>query len=70
MSAKVNVSANAFSKSAIAIIENLGGTTTLVIKGSSLEEISSENNIEVEVIKVKDKKVSDDLNEIEGIDPK
>jgi len=70
LSAKVNVSANAFSKSAIAIIENLGGTTTLVIKGSSSVELSSENNNETEATKVKDKKVSDDANAIEGIDPK
>ena len=70
LTVKVNVSANAFSKSAIAIIENLGGSTKVITKGTVPEVISADKSVEAEVIKVKDEKVSDDLNQIEGIDPK
>ncbi|MCP9767001.1 50S ribosomal protein L15 [Lacihabitans sp. LS3-19] len=74
LTSKVDVSVNAFSKSAISIIENLGGKATVVSKGSASSSISNEV---VEVVtdvvaapKAKKTKVGDDLTKIEGIGPK
>ncbi len=73
LTSKVNISVNAFSKTAIAVIEKLGGTATVVTKGVSSEstEVAVETPVAIITPKVKKVKVDgDDLTKIEGVGPK
>lgn len=74
LTSKVDVSVNAFSKSAISIIEKLGGKVTIVTKGVTSTETSSDlAEVVSEVVtapKSKKSKEGDDLTKIEGIGPK